>query len=69
MIFGELPSIFLTFNMIERNNFGRKNSLAIFFCAAALLNFSLVYIENIVVISLSRLAMKSILQILYPFTT
>lgn len=69
MILGELPSIILTFNMIERNTFGRKNSLAIFFFAAALLNFSLVYVESVVIISLSRLAMKSVLQILHPFTT
>lgn len=69
MILGEVPSIILTFNMIERNNFGRKNSLAIFFVVAALLNFSLVYVESIIIISISRLAMKSVLQILYPFTT
>lgn len=41
----------------------------IFFTAAALLNLSLVYIESVIIIALSRLAMKSVLQILYPFTT
>lgn len=69
MILGELPSIFLTFNMIDRQTFGRRNSIVIFFGVTALLNLSLVYVESIFVISLSRLAMKSILQILYPFTT
>lgn len=69
MISGELPSILLTFNMIEREKLGRKNSIAIFFTIAALLNLSLVYIESVLIISLSRLAMKSVLQILYPFTT
>lgn len=34
-----------------------------------MLNFSLVYIESVLIISISRLAMKSIFQILYPFTT
>ena len=69
MISGEIPSILLTFNMIEREKLGRKNSIAIFFIIAALLNLSLVYIESVLIISLSRLAMKSVLQILYPFTT
>lgn len=55
--------------MIEREKLGRKNSIAIFFFIAALLNFSLIYIESVFIISLSRLAMKSVLQILYPFTT
>ncbi len=69
MISGEVPSILLTFNMIEREKLGRKNSIAIFFIASALLNFSLIYVESVLIISLSRLAMKSILQILFPFTT
>lgn len=55
--------------MIEREKLGRKNSIAIFFILAALLNLSLIYIESVLIISLSRLAMKSVLQILYPFTT
>ena len=69
MICGEIPSIFLTSNMIERESLGRRNSLAIFFAMAALLNFGLIYYENIILVALSRLAIKSIFQILYPYTT
>lgn len=68
MICGEIPSIFLTTNMIERENFGRKHSLALFFALAALFNFGLVYFENIVLVALSRLTMKCIFQILSPYT-
>lgn len=55
--------------MIERESLGRRNSLAIFFAMAALLNFGLIYYENIILVALSRLAIKSIFQILYPYTT
>ena len=69
MICGEIPSIFLTSIMIENEKLGRRNSLALFFTLAALLNFGLIYYQNINLIALSRLAMKSIFQILYPYTT
>ena len=55
--------------MIERDKFGRRNSLALFFMLAALLNFGLIYYENIVLVALSRLTMKATFQILYPYTT
>lgn len=68
MICGEIPSIFFTVNMIERESIGRKYSLVIFFFLTAIANAALVSYPHILLIALSRLCMKSVIQILYPFT-
>jgi hypothetical protein len=55
--------------LIDRPNFGRKNSLTYFFIGAAVCHLSYSFSSFTFFASLSRFFMKDVYQILYPLST
>ena len=68
-VFGEIPSLFVAFFMIDNPRFGRKFSLVIYFIGAGVFH-SLFGITKLTAMgSIARFFMKDVFQILYPLTT
>lgn len=58
-LFGEIPGFILTFLIIDRAMLGRKNSLIVFFTAAAVLNILAYYqVYFGIVLGLARLCFR-----------
>lgn len=72
-IAGELPSVFLSFLLIDLNGFGRKNSLTICCFITSLFNFLAYFAGNsdffLIILSLTRFFMKTCFLMLMPLTS
>ena len=68
-VFGEIPSLLVSFYLIDHPDFGRKKSLIYFFLGAALSHFLFAGTGLTVIGSIARFFMKDVFQILYPLTT
>ena len=68
-VLGEIPSLLISMVLVDRPNFGRKNSLKYFFMGSAVMH--LLFMLNPIVLfsSICRLFMKMCFQMLYPCTT
>ena len=66
---GELPSLMVSFYLIEHPSFGRKRSLILFFLGAAISHLLFAASTLVFLGSLARFFMKDVFQILYPLTT
>jgi hypothetical protein len=68
-ILGEIPSFIITVYLIDKQNFGRKNSLIYFFVFCSICHFLFVVHPAIVFTSFAGFFMKMCFQMLYPCTT
>lgn len=66
---GELPSLLVSFYLIDHPNFGRRKSLVLFFLGAAICHLLYASSSWVLMGSLARFFMKDVFQILYPLTT
>lgn len=69
MTLGEVPTLLITFTLIERKGWGRKTSLVSFFLGSAILCLTTIYFLNSVTLFFAKMLMKAIFQMLYPFTS
>ena len=69
MTLGEIPSIFLTYNLIERQSYGRKNSIIIFFLFNGLFCIAATFYLNEIILFLTKMFIKATSQMIYPFTS
>lgn len=68
-VLGETPSFILSILLVDRPNFGRKNSLKYFFGLSALCHLLFSFSPLILFSSIARFFMKMCFQMLYPCTT
>lgn len=68
-VLGEAPSFLLSILLVDRPNFGRKNSLKYFFLLSSAMHFIFIFKPFIIFSSLARFFMKMCFQMLYPCTT
>lgn len=68
-VLGEAPSFFLSIFLVDRQNFGRKNSLFYFFTLSALTHLLFSINPLTIFSSVARFFMKMCFQMLYPCTT
>lgn len=66
---GEAPSFLVSLFLIDRPNFGRKNSLKYFFLLSAVVFFLFILTPMTILSSMARFFMKMCFQMLYPCTT
>lgn len=68
-VLGEIPSLLISFYMIDHPDFGRKKSLVYFFIGASVFQF--IFAGTLITLfgSIARFFMKDVFQILYPLTT
>jgi hypothetical protein len=69
MTLGEVPSLLLTFTLIERKGWGRKTSIVSFFLGSGLLCLITIYFLNSFTLFFAKMLMKAVFQMLYPFTS
>jgi len=68
-VMGEAPSFLVSLLLIDRPNFGRKNSLKYFFLLSAVAHLLFALFPITLFSSIARFFMKMCFQMLYPCTT
>lgn len=68
-LLGEAPTILVSLALIDRQGFGRKRSLTMFFGGAAVMHFLFSLKQAALLSSVARTFMKLCFQMLYAFTT
>lgn len=66
---GEIPSLLVSFYLIDHPDFGRRRSLILFFLGACVCHLAFAGTTLVFLGSLARFFMKDVFQILYPLTT
>lgn len=69
MTLGEVPTLLITYQLIEKEGCGRKNSLFSFYLITAILCFITIGSVNSLTLFLTKMFMKAIFQMSYPFTS